>query len=109
MTTANLMNVPSVKGSMASQIDASKKLQEENLEVAEMFAGLMNQTMEFSNTAMDDVASNTSVSLTSFDNNAFKNVDLPDFTSPTITIFKANDALVLFSMLAILSSNVLCE
>lgn len=59
MTAANLMNVSSVKGNAALQSDASKKLQEENLEVAEMFAGLMNQTMEFSNTAMDDVASNT--------------------------------------------------
>ena len=59
MTTANLMNVSSVKGNISLQSDTSKKLQEENLEVAEMFAGLMNQTMEFSNTQVDDIASNT--------------------------------------------------
>ena len=64
MTTANLMNVPSVKGNMAAQIDASKKLQEENLEVAEMFAGLMNQTVELPNSVVDDTSSNMDVSKT---------------------------------------------
>ena len=31
MTTANLMNVPSVNAGYAAQTDASKKLQDENL------------------------------------------------------------------------------
>ena len=64
MTTANLMNVPSVKGNMISQADASKKLQEENLEVAEMFAGLMNQTIDIPDSVVDDTSSNMDVSKT---------------------------------------------
>ena len=64
MTTANLMNVPSVKGNMLSQADASKKLQEENLEVAEMFAGLMNQTIDIPDSVVDDTSSNMDVSKT---------------------------------------------
>ncbi len=63
MTTANLMNVPSVNN-MNSQVDTSKKLQEENLEVAEVFAGLMNQTVEISNSVVDDTSSNMDVSKT---------------------------------------------
>ncbi len=57
MTTANLMNVPSVKGNVASQAVNSKKLQEENLEVAAVFAGLMNQTVDVSNQMVDDMSS----------------------------------------------------
>ena len=64
MTTANLMNVPSVKGNVPVQVDASKKLQEENLEVAEIFAGLMNQTIEIPNSVVDDTSSNMDVSKT---------------------------------------------
>ena len=64
MTTANLMNVPSVKGNVASQAVSSKKLQEENLEVAEIFAGLMNQTMEIPDSVVDDTSSNMDVSKT---------------------------------------------
>lgn len=64
MTTANLMNVPSVKGNVPVQIDASKKLQEENLEVAEVFAGLMNQTIEIPDSVVDDTSSNMDVSKT---------------------------------------------
>ncbi len=57
MTTANLMNVPSVNGNVASQAVSSKKLQEENLEVAAVFAGLMNQTVDVSNRMVDDMSS----------------------------------------------------
>jgi len=64
MTTANLMNVPTVKGNMAAQVDASKKLQEENLEVAEVFAGMMNQTINLPDSVVDDTSSNMDVSKT---------------------------------------------
>ena len=64
MTTANLMNVPSVKGNVPIQTDASKKLQEENLEVAEIFAGLMNQTIDIPDSVVDDTSSNMDVSKT---------------------------------------------
>lgn len=64
MTTANLMNVPSVKGNVMSQADASKKLQEENLEVAEVFAGLMNQNIDIPDSVVDDTSSNMDVSKT---------------------------------------------
>lgn len=64
MTTANLMNVPSVKGNVPAQTDASKKLQEENLEVAELFAGLMNQTIDIPDSVVDDTSSNMDVSKT---------------------------------------------
>lgn len=64
MTTANLMNVPSVKGKVPSQVDASKKLQEENLEAAEVFAGLMNQTVDIPDSVVGDTSSNMDVSKT---------------------------------------------
>ena len=64
MTAANLMNVPSVKGNVPVQTDASKKLQEENLEVAEIFAGLMNQTIDIPDSVVDDTSSNMDVSKT---------------------------------------------
>ena len=64
MTTANLMNVPSVKGNVSAQVDASKKLQEESLDIAEVFAGLMNQTIDFPNSTVDDTSSNMDVSKT---------------------------------------------
>ena len=64
MTTANLMNVPSVKGNVSVQIDASKKLQEESLEVAEFFAGIMNQAIDLPNSVVDDTSSNKDVSKT---------------------------------------------
>lgn len=64
MTTANLMNVPSVKGNVPAQTDASKKLQEENLEVAEIFAGLMNQIIDIPDSVVDDTSSNMDVSKT---------------------------------------------
>ena len=61
MTTANLMNVPSVNGGYAAQADASKKLQDESLKVAEMFAGLINPTVNFSNNVVDETSSNMDV------------------------------------------------
>ena len=64
MTAANLMNVSSVKGNISAQLDASKKLQEENLEVAEVFAGLMNQTIDLPDSVVDDTSSNMDVSKT---------------------------------------------
>ncbi len=64
MTTANLMNLSSVNTNGAPQVANSKKLQEENLEVAEVFAGLMNQTVDVSNAVVDDMSSNMDVSRT---------------------------------------------
>ncbi|MBQ2705496.1 MAG: flagellar hook-length control protein FliK [Agathobacter sp.] len=61
MTTANLMNVPSVNAGYAAQTDASKKLQDENLKVAEVFAGLMNPNVNFSNQVVDETSSNMDV------------------------------------------------
>ncbi len=61
MTTANLMNVPSVNGKFAAQTEASKKLQDEELKVAEAFAGLMNQTVFASNQVVDETSSNMDV------------------------------------------------
>ena len=64
MTAANLMNVPSVKGNVPVQTDASKKLQEESLEVAEFFAGIMNKAIDLPNSVVDDTSSNKHVSKT---------------------------------------------
>ena len=61
MTTANLMNVPSVNAKYAAQTEASKKLQDEELKVAEVFAGLVNQTAIVSNQVVDETSSNTDV------------------------------------------------
>lgn len=61
MTTANLMNVPSVNGKFAPQAETSKKLQDEELKVAAAFAGLMNQTALASNQVVDEMSSNTDV------------------------------------------------
>lgn len=61
MTTANLMNIASVNGNFAAQVDNSKKLQEENLEVAEMFAGIMNMNVEISNQLVGDESFNVDV------------------------------------------------
>ena len=61
MTTANLMNVPSVNGKFIAQTETSKKLQDEELKVAEAFAGFMNQTAFASNQVVDEMSSNTDV------------------------------------------------
>ena len=92
MTTANLMNVPSVKG-MPAQTDASKKLQEENLEVAEMFAGFMNQTIEISNSMVGDTSSNMDVSKTnsthtpaeSYERYSYKDKQIDSAKEPTVS------------------------
>lgn len=55
------MNVPSVNGGYATQADASKKLQDESLKVAEVFAGLMNPNVNFSNNVVDETSSNMDV------------------------------------------------
>lgn len=65
MTTANLMNVPSVNARYAAQTEASKKLQDEELKVAEMFAGLVNQTAIVSNQVVDETSSNMDVKVNS--------------------------------------------
>ena len=54
MTTANFMGITSVKGKAPMQMNVSKKLKEEDLETAEFFAGLMNQTMGVSDSAMNN-------------------------------------------------------
>ena len=65
MTTANLMNVPSVNARYAAQTESSKKLQDEELKVAEMFAGLVNQTAIVSNQVVDETSSNRDVKVNS--------------------------------------------
>lgn len=64
MTTANLLNVSTSNAKMAAQVDTTKTLQEENLEVAEIFASMMNQTVEFSNQVVDETSSEIDVSKT---------------------------------------------
>ena len=61
MTTANLLNVSSVKG---PQVDVSKKLQEEAREVTEIFAAMMNQTVDATSQMVDEVSSGNCVSKT---------------------------------------------
>ena len=61
MTTANLMNVPSVNGNFTAQAETSKKLQDESVEVAAVFAGMVNQTVDFSNQVVDETSSNMDV------------------------------------------------
>lgn len=51
MTTANLLNVSPVKG---VQVDVSKKLQEEAIEVTEIFASMMEQTVNSGSQMVDD-------------------------------------------------------
>lgn len=60
MTTTNFIKMPSMKGNVSVHVDASKKLQEENLEAAEIFAGLMNQTMSFPNSTTVKTSSSQS-------------------------------------------------
>lgn len=54
MTTANFLNVSAVKG---PQVDVSKKLQEEAREVSEIFAAMMNQTVDAPTPMVEDAAS----------------------------------------------------
>lgn len=54
MTTANLLNVSSVK---AVKVDVSKKLQEEAREVTEIFAAMMNQSVDVVSQGVDDTSS----------------------------------------------------
>ena len=54
MTTANLLNVSSVK---TVQVDVSKKLQEEAREVTEIFAAMMNQSVDVVSQGVDDTSS----------------------------------------------------
>ena len=92
MTTANLMNVPSVNGNIVPQTDASKKLQEENLEVAEVFAGLMNQTIDIPDSVVDDTSSNMDVSKTnstesptqSYERYSYKDKQIDTVKEPSI-------------------------
>ena len=61
MTTANFIKMPSMKGNLSIHVDASKKLQEENLEAAEIFAGLMNQTIGTTNSIESNKSSDANV------------------------------------------------
>ena len=54
MTTANLFSVSSVGTGTGMQVDAAKKLQEENLEIASVFSALMNQQVDLSNPVMGE-------------------------------------------------------
>ena len=104
MTTANLMNVPSVNGKVATQAVNSKKLQEENLEVAAVFSGLMNQTVDVSNQMVDDMSStNMDVSKTdstqsaanSYERYSYKDnkIDAAEETSVNEKLEEATDTL----------------
>ena len=55
MTTANFLNISAVKG---PQVDVSKKLQEEAREVTEIFASMMNQTIDVTEPMVTDDAEN---------------------------------------------------
>ena len=103
MTTANLMNVPSVNAKAAQAVN-SKKLQDENLEAAEVFAGLMTQTVDFSNGMVDDMSSkNMDVSKTdgtqsaanSYERYSYKEKQIETAEEPTVTekLEEANDTL----------------
>ncbi len=59
MTTANLLNVSPVKG---VQVDVSKKLQEEAIEVTEIFASMMNQSFNPVEQMENETSSNIGVS-----------------------------------------------
>lgn len=52
MTTANLLNISSVKADSSVQTGVSKKLQEENLEAASVFSALMNQQADYTDTVL---------------------------------------------------------
>ena len=54
MTTANLLNVSSVR---TVQVDVSKKLQEEAREVTEIFASMMNQSVDVVSQGVDETSS----------------------------------------------------
>ena len=64
MTTANLFNVSSVGANSGMQVDAAKKLQEENLEIASVFSALMNQQVDLSNPVVGDGAEQSVVTQT---------------------------------------------
>ncbi len=61
MKTANLLDIAPVA---SMQVDVSKKLQEEAIEVTEIFASMMNQNLNVGNQLADDRSSNMSVSKT---------------------------------------------
>ena len=69
MTTANFLNVSAVKG---PQVDVSKKLQEEAREVTEIFASMMNQTIDAPTPMVEDSASG-SMSISTDGNSAIAN------------------------------------
>lgn len=58
MTTANLLNVSSVK---TVQVDVSKKLQEEAQEVTAIFASMMNQSVDLVSQGVDDTSSENGI------------------------------------------------
>ncbi len=65
MTTANLLNIPSVK---SPQVNVSKRLEEEERKVSEIFASMMNQSPEAVPMAGEDTSSNLGVSKTESSN-----------------------------------------
>ncbi len=65
MTTANLLNIPSVK---SPQVNVSKRLEEEERKVSEIFASMMNQSPEAVPMVGEDTSSNLGVSKTESSN-----------------------------------------
>ncbi len=64
MTTANILNVSSVKANANVQAESSKKLQEENLEAASVFSALMNQQSDYTDTVLGLESDNSQVTKT---------------------------------------------
>ena len=60
MTTANLMKISSLNSKFASQVKQTQKMQDENLQAAEAFAGLMNQASRSLNQMVDDAGASMS-------------------------------------------------
>ncbi|MBQ6844613.1 MAG: flagellar hook-length control protein FliK [Agathobacter sp.] len=91
MTTANLMKIPSVNANFAPQTETSKKLQDEELKVAEAFAGLMNQTAFVSNQVVDETSSNMDVKVSStqsaaesYERYSYKDKQIDTAEEPTV-------------------------
>ncbi len=88
MAIVDFMSVSSVKGTFAPQVNGTQKSQDENLEVAEAFAGFMNQagqalnqmTEQVSSTVIGSVQSVTS----SYDRYSYKDNRIEDTKTTTV-------------------------
>ena len=83
MITANFMHVATVKNGKVQQFGA-KKMQEDNLEAAEAFAGVMNQTMDISGSYSEESFSDRSVSKISNTSSSYDSYDRYSYKSNRI-------------------------